>query len=114
QFTDGPTNGPSPLAVQFNSPATDADGNTILAWNWNFGDGSHSIAQNPFHTYTNAGTFFPTLTCVNNDGSTLIGSGPAIDAEYSRSILNGGFESASFADWTLSGEARFLQPLSIP
>ncbi|HEY5232138.1 MAG TPA: choice-of-anchor tandem repeat GloVer-containing protein [Verrucomicrobiae bacterium] len=100
QFTASPTNGVPPMSVQFSSPAVDAGGNAILAWNWNFGDGSNSIVQNPTHAYSNAATFFPTLTCVNNNGDTVSGSGPAIITAYPRSILNGGFEAGTFTNWT--------------
>jgi uncharacterized repeat protein (TIGR03803 family) len=103
QFTANPTNGVPPLAVQFNAPAVDSGGNAILYWGWNFGDGSNSIVQNPTHTYSNAAAFFPTLTCINNNGSTVIGSGPAIIAAYPSSILNGGFETGTFTNWTQSG-----------
>jgi uncharacterized repeat protein (TIGR03803 family) len=104
-FTASPTNGAPPLAVQFNSPAADGDGNRILSWNWDFGDGSGSIAQNPSHTYTNAGTFFPMLTCTNNHGDTVIGSGQAIAVVQPTSIvLNGGFEDR-LTNWTSSGQS---------
>ncbi len=80
QFTASPTNGIVRLAVQFNCPSVDAGGNPIISWNWNFGDGSNSVStvQNPTHTYTNVATFLPTLTCINNNGDTVVGSGPAI------------------------------------
>ncbi len=103
QFTASPTNAAPPATVQFNSPAVDAGGNAILSWNWNFGDASNSVLQNPSHAYTNTGTFFPTLTCINNDGSTVVGSGPAITVAYPRSIFNGGFETGTFTNWTQSG-----------
>jgi len=32
----------------------DSAGNAISYWNWNFGDGLNSTAQNPSHTYTTA------------------------------------------------------------
>ena len=102
QFTASPTNAVPPATVQFNSPAVDAGGNAILSWNWNFGDTSNSILQNPSHTYTNTGTFFPTLTCINANGSTVVGSGPAITLAFPRSILNGGFETGTFTNWTQS------------
>jgi uncharacterized repeat protein (TIGR03803 family) len=60
--TASPTNGLSPLAVHFTSPGMDSGGNTVTNWNWNFGDGTFSPAQSPVHTYTNAGTFSPSLT----------------------------------------------------
>jgi uncharacterized repeat protein (TIGR03803 family) len=104
EFTANPTNGIVRLAVQFNCPAVDAGGNTILSWNWNFGDGSNStsIAQNPTHTYTNSGTFFPSLICVNNNGNTVAGTGPAI-VVINSILRNGGFETGTFTNWTLSG-----------
>jgi uncharacterized repeat protein (TIGR03803 family) len=101
-FTANPTNGLPPLAVQFNSPGADAGSNTIVSWNWNFGDGSSDTAQNPSHTYTNGGTFFPSLTCTNNNGNMLAGSGPAI-AVINSLLLNGGFETGTFTNWTQSG-----------
>ncbi|MSU34593.1 MAG: PKD domain-containing protein [Pedosphaera sp.] len=106
QFTASPTNGVPPLPVHFLSLAVDADGNAVRSWNWNFGDGSSSLSQNPSHTYTNAGTFFPILTCINNDDRTVTGNGPAIAATYPSSILNGGFETRSFTNWTLSGQSQ--------
>jgi uncharacterized repeat protein (TIGR03803 family) len=104
QFTANPTNGVPPMTVQFNSPAVDANSNAILSWNWNFGDGSISSEQNPSHPYTNSGTFLPALTCVNNNGNTVIGSGPGIRAAFPLSILNGGFETGTFTNWTESGD----------
>jgi uncharacterized repeat protein (TIGR03803 family) len=106
QFTASPTNGIPPQAVQFNAPAVDSAGNTILAWYWNFGDGStnSSNTQNPVHTYTNNGPFFPSLTAMNINGlSNIIGSGPVIGVVYPSSTLNGGFETGSFTNWTSSG-----------
>jgi uncharacterized repeat protein (TIGR03803 family) len=101
-FTALPTNGLPPLVVQFNSPGDDAAGNPLVSWNWNFGDGSSDTTQNPSHTYTNGGTFFPSLTCVNNNGNTLTGSGPAIVVINSL-LLNGGFETGTLTNWTQSG-----------
>jgi uncharacterized repeat protein (TIGR03803 family) len=104
QFTASPTNGVPPLTVQFRSPTNDGGSNAILGWNWNFGDGAtNSTAQNPSHVYTNAGTYFPTLACVNNNGDPVAGSGPAILAAYPTTALNGGFETGTFSNWTQSG-----------
>jgi uncharacterized repeat protein (TIGR03803 family) len=104
QFTASPTNGVPPVTVQFSSPTNDGGSNAILGWNWNFGDGTtNSTAQNPSHIYTNAGTYFPTLACVNNNGDPATGSGPAIIAAYPTSVLNGGFETGTFTNWIQSG-----------
>jgi len=53
QFTDLSTNGP-------------------LYWNWNFGDGSTSLAQNPTHTYLNNGTYSVKLVVSNAVGTDSI------------------------------------------
>jgi uncharacterized repeat protein (TIGR03803 family) len=75
--TDTPPSGLAPLAVQFTSPGVDSLGNTVTNWNWNFGDGGNSTAQNPLHTYTNAGSFFPSLTAYSTHGSSpLVVTGP--------------------------------------
>lgn len=80
QFTANPTNGVAPLTVQFNAPSVDSLTNTITSWKWSFGDGGTSTNQNPSYTYTNAGTFNPTFVATNNQGTTVIGSGPQITA----------------------------------
>ena len=124
QFTASPTNGIPPQAVQFSAPGVDSEGNTVLAWYWDFGDGTPAFTitittnrtgglistnyiyistQNPLHTYTNNGLFFPTLTAVNINGATNISSGPEIVVVYPSSILNGGFETGTFTNWTSSG-----------
>jgi uncharacterized repeat protein (TIGR03803 family) len=103
-FTASPTNGIPPTTVQFSAPGADSGGNTIIAWHWTFGDGSTNyIAQNPSHIYTNNGPFFPSLIAINNNNAAIIGSGPAIAVVYPTSILNGGFETGTFTNWTGSG-----------
>ena len=77
-FAARPTNGVLSLAVQFSSSNIDSLGNTIVGWNWNFGDGTASTAQNPSHTYTNVGIFNPGFTATNSYGGTVTGYGPQI------------------------------------
>jgi PKD repeat protein len=43
---------------------------TIIDYQWNFGDGKHSIVQNPIHKFTNAGQYNVSLTITTNVGET--------------------------------------------
>lgn len=64
-FTATPTYGNAPLVVQFEDHS---DGDPAF-WVWNFGDGSSSRAQNPYHLYTKPGVYTVTLTVSNRAGS---------------------------------------------
>lgn len=103
-----PTIGSVPLTVQFTAAGADTSGSNITSWNWDFGDGSTSTAQNPSHTYTNFGTFTPVLTAINSAGATVNG-GRLLYSPMSQSISvlplqieNGGFETGDFSDWNSS------------
>ena len=107
-FTANPTSGPVPLEVSFAAPGLDSAGNVISRWNWSFGDGSTSTAQNPSHTYTNDGTYYPVLAAANTLGGLVACSGPAFitatnTAVYLGLVLNGGFGTGDFNGWTVSG-----------
>ncbi len=75
QFTAGPSNGVSRLAVAYKSPLVDSVGVSIKSWQWNFGDGTFGSGQNPTHTYTNLGTYLPSLTISNTLGLAATSSG---------------------------------------
>jgi len=64
-FTGSPTSGEVPLTVYF----TDQSSNSPTSWNWDFGDGYTSTAQNPSHPYSSAGTYTVVLTATNQYGS---------------------------------------------
>ena len=53
-----------PLQVQF----IDQSGNVPTTWEWDFGDGQTSGAQNPKHTYINEGIYTVSLKVKNNFG----------------------------------------------
>lgn len=57
-FSGTPTNGPSPLTVQF----TDVSSGAPSSWYWDFGDRTSAEIQNPSHTYTNPGVYSVRLT----------------------------------------------------
>src|SRR5690554_1264725 len=54
--------------IQFTDLSTSSE--TITDWTWDFGDGSTSSAQNPTHSYTNAGNYTITLTAVDVNGAS--------------------------------------------
>lgn len=64
-FTQSCTN----LACTFTDLSSDADG-SILAWNWNFGNGVTSTAKNPSYSYPSAGTYNVSLMVTDNGGAT--------------------------------------------
>ncbi|MDI9634062.1 MAG: PKD domain-containing protein [Methanolinea sp.] len=67
-FTATPTSGNAPLLVQF----TDTSMGNPTGWTWNFGDGSISTQQNPYHLYTKPGTYNVTLAVRNSAGSNSV------------------------------------------
>jgi PKD repeat protein len=59
----------SNLTCNFTDQSTDEDG-SVMSWNWDFGDGVTSTAQNPSRTYTSANTYNVTLTVTDDAGGT--------------------------------------------
>ncbi len=56
-------------AVQFTDQSVALDG-TLNGWQWIFGDGGSSTAQDPAHVYDLSGQFNVTLTATTSDGCT--------------------------------------------
>jgi len=63
-FTGSPRSGTAPLTVAF----MDLSANLPTTWNWTFGDGTFSSAQNPVHTYVSKGNFTLSLNVTNARG----------------------------------------------
>jgi PKD repeat protein len=59
----------SGLSVTFHDESTDSDG-TLVEWQWDFGDGHSSTAQNPVHTYAEEGSYSVTLSVWDDEGAT--------------------------------------------
>ena len=66
-FTASKVIGYEPLDVQFRDLST---GESLTGWEWDFGDGGSSMAQNPGYTYRSPGIYTVMLTVTNNLGST--------------------------------------------
>ena len=65
EFSGSPTSGCKDLTVNF----SDQSSGEVTSWNWDFGDGGSSTAQNPSHVYTSTGTFTVSLTVDGPGGS---------------------------------------------
>ena len=67
-FTAAPLSGRAPLNVTFQ----DRSANSPTSWNWSFGDGGYSTAQNPAHTYTLGGAYTVALNVTNTEGTNTL------------------------------------------
>ncbi len=67
-FIAEPTNGISPLQVEFQDLST----GYISEWLWDFGDGYTSTEQNPVHVYETSDSFSVSLTVEGPDGSNTL------------------------------------------
>jgi PKD repeat protein len=62
--------------THFTYLSTDVPPDTIISWNWNFGDSTFSALQNPAHTYNSPDTFIVSLevnahSCTNKLSKTV-------------------------------------------
>ena len=70
-FTGTPLKGPTPLKVKFTDKSVLAEGITVTARKWTFGDGGTSTAQNPNHIYKKAGKYTVQLNITMSTGDTF-------------------------------------------
>jgi PKD repeat protein len=66
-FTFSPVEPTAADDVKFTDTSSDDDGN-IVAWGWNFGDGTTSIERNPSHKFKE-GSYTITLTVTDDKGA---------------------------------------------
>ncbi|MCB9230712.1 MAG: PKD domain-containing protein [Bacteroidia bacterium] len=57
-----------PFTIQLTDSSTSP--NSLVAWNWDFGDGTTSTNQNPSHAYPVPGPYLITLVVTDNHGCT--------------------------------------------
>jgi len=72
-FTGTPTNGTSPLTVNFSATVSPAETN-ITSWRWDFGDGAQGFGQtlsHTYNTYTSNAQYDVTLTGVASSTGTV-------------------------------------------
>jgi gliding motility-associated-like protein len=115
----------------FNAQFTDSSSADVVSWNWNFGDGSNTVAvQNPSHTYSLAGNYSVTLIVTNNNGckdtslvdSLIVVEGPSgtfsviqfpnkcfIDVTFNATLNNTTYVNWVFGD---GGSATNINPVT--
>jgi gliding motility-associated-like protein len=74
-FSANNVTGCFPLRSSFFDLSTGGSAN-ITGWEWDFGDGGLSTAQNPSHNYTAAGNYTVTLKVTNSGGCSKVVSRP--------------------------------------
>jgi gliding motility-associated-like protein len=87
---------------------TDAStsGGPITNWNWDFGDGNTSTAQNPFHTYSTPGIYNVNLQvtdmagCIDNTTTTVVVIQPMVTATSTAVSCNGACDGTVTASVT--------------
>jgi PKD repeat protein len=84
-FTFSPASPAVGQSVQFTDTSTGAPS----IWQWNFGDGVTSVAQNPTHSFASAGSYTVTLTIMNastsNTTSRAVVVGTSLTASFTYS-----------------------------
>ena len=74
-FTVSDSAGCFPLRANFTDLSSAGSG-SIVSWEWDFGDGSTSTAQNPFHIFSTSGNYTVTLKVTNSGGCVKVLSKP--------------------------------------
>ncbi len=112
-FSATPASGSMPLEVTFTDGSFSEQ--TIEEWLWDFGDGNTSDAQNPTHTYREAGVYDVSLTVTEADGDTdtetkvdyITVVNPVPEADFSATPASGSmplevtFTDGSFSEQTI-------------
>lgn len=70
QFGPNQAAGCQPLTVNFQD-SSEVEGGIITNWEWTFGDGSASYAEDPIHIYVNDGSYYVGLDITTSHGCTF-------------------------------------------
>jgi PKD repeat protein len=111
-------------AVAFTQQVTVPNGASVSQYQWTFGDGDSSLAQNPWHTYDTMGTYSVCLQATSNLGCSnqachpvVISPRPIADFTYANACVNqqaGQFTSqsngATAFQWTFGDGALSSVP----
>jgi PKD repeat protein len=109
KFTPYPISGKAPLSVQF----TDRSIGSPTSWNWDFGDGTTSIVQNPEHTFTSGGAFDVKLDITRGTDTATstqvvnVGGVPIADFVGAPTSVNVG-ETVTFTDKSSNSPNEWL------
>ncbi|HEX8313836.1 MAG TPA: PKD domain-containing protein, partial [Flavisolibacter sp.] len=76
-FLADDSTGCAPFAVRFTDLSTPAPGTTNATWQWDFGNGTGSAAQNPQTTFTTTGNYTISLKVTNDKGCVATFSKPS-------------------------------------
>ncbi|HUR11091.1 MAG TPA: PKD domain-containing protein, partial [Flavitalea sp.] len=71
-YTHSVLPGCAPIEVQFTDHSSTCSGNSIIQWDWDFGDGATSSIASPLHAYTIPATYTVTLTVTTVSGLTSV------------------------------------------
>ena len=69
-FVPSVSNGPAPLAVNFDASSSGDPDGTIVQYSWDFGDFNTGAGETIDHTFTTGGQFTVELTVTDDDGAT--------------------------------------------
>jgi PKD repeat protein len=113
EFSGNPTSGPPTLTVYF----TDLSSGSPTSWDWTFGDGGTSSAQDPSHDYTSVNSYTVSLTAHNAQGQDTETKVDYINVSNQSchvgdiAMANGGVPSYK-ADATITVHDQDCQPLA--
>lgn len=107
--TTGPYQAQVGVDIAFNSDQSSGGNSRVIAYRWDFGDGSRSELANPTHRYSTSGSFNVSLTVTNeNNQSATTTTTATISRTRSNTLTNGvpvtglSANKGSYSKYTLS------------